>query len=110
MTTVPTFSALTDSTTYIRHSSQTFDLDDEGAHDLIVKVSFDMSVFSHSGSTYVPSPQHLYTDSFTVTVDVCSPLPCHYNEILLPEFGETMPEGMYVRTTGDVVSSYFTPY
>jgi hypothetical protein len=94
----------------MRQSSQTFDLDDVGNHELKIMVSFDMSVFTHAPSTYTPANEILYTSAFTVTIDACSPLPCDYNEILLPSFGFTMPEAMYVRTNGDIVTNYFTHY
>ena len=107
--TVPTFiDTLVVSATEITHSAQTADLNLEGSYTLEVLVFLDKSSFANAQMT--PTNQQLYIDAWTVTVDVCNPLPCNYNKILTPDSGALLPSDLAYLTDGEPVSTQFEYY
>ena len=62
----------------MKQSSWTFDSTLAGIYKVKVVATLDLSAFG------VNTPTVMATNSFDITIDACSPLPCTYNKIIAP--------------------------
>jgi len=53
---------------------------------------------------------YITSNDFTITVDICDPLPCGFTQIILPEAGSVMAEQIYARTDDVKVITRFSEY
>lgn len=65
---------------------------------------------SFANAVFTPTDDLIFTDSWSITVDVCDPLPCNYNKILTPDTAAIKPSDLAYRTDNVAVTTTFEYY